>query len=244
MEVIHELKELGLDDSEIKVYLECLAEGGADVKEISKRAGLIRTTVYGVLQSLMKKGLVAKFKKDRAMFFHAVSPQELINIIDQKKARIESILPKLEEIRKKTHNIQRVESFEGKNGVKAITNDILSIPNQTVKIIGAGKKWIDFSSSFATNYYLRKKEARVKTKTILSDTKEERDFMKNKIVKNSEIKFIEGIDVTNSATFIYHDKASFVTYDKENAKGFVIEDKEFNKVQNILFDNLWKLAKK
>lgn len=94
------------------------------------------------------------------------------------------------------------------------------------------------------NYYLRKREANVKTKTLLSNTKEEKEFVKEKIAKNSEFRFLEEGDVSDVAIFVYRDKVAFVNYGEDDAKGFIIQDKEFNKVQNILFDNLWKLAKK
>jgi HTH-type transcriptional regulator, sugar sensing transcriptional regulator len=75
MTKLEELKELGLDDNEIKVYLACLSESGASVKEISKGSGLIRTTVYGVLQSLIYKGLVSELDKEGIKVFRAASPR-------------------------------------------------------------------------------------------------------------------------------------------------------------------------
>ncbi len=242
MQTINELRELGLDDNEIKVYLSCLAEGGLDVKGIAQKSGLIRTTVYGVLQSLMKKGLVSIVKKEGVKFFRAASPKELLSIIEQKKAKISSIIPELEKIRSAVPSFYNIEFFEGRNGVKTITNDIISIPNQIVKVVGAGKKWLEFSESFATIYYRKKKEQNVRTKTILNNSKEERESMKNAKVKNSEFKFIKDIDVTNIAIFIYHDKVSFVSYE-QSPRGFIIKDKEFNRIQNIFFDNLWDKAK-
>jgi sugar-specific transcriptional regulator TrmB len=242
MKNLDELRELGLDENEIKVYLACLTEDGSNVLDISKKSGLIRTTVYGVLQSLLKKGLVSKVKKEGIKFFLASSPSELLNILDQKKEKINSIIPELEKIRNSISKTYNIESFEGRNGVKVITNDIISVPNQIVKVIGAGKKWVEFSETFSMIYYRKKKENNVKTKTILSDLPEEKEFIKNRDIKNSEFKFFKGIDVTKTATFIYHDKVAFVSYE-ENPRGFIIKDKEFNEVQNIFFDNLWNKAK-
>ncbi len=244
METLEELKELGLDENEIKVYVSCLNNNGISVKDISKKSGLIRTTVYGVLHSLINKGLVSTMKKDGVKLFIAASPKELLNILDQKREIISSILPKLNELSKTKGITQNVEFFEGANGVKTITNDIISVSNETVKILGAGKKWIEFSRPFSTVYYRKKKEANVKTKSIATDTKEERKILKDKIVKNSEFRFLKNVDLTKSATFIYHDKVSFVNYEKESPRGFIIQDKEFNKTQNDLFDILWKIAKK
>lgn len=86
------------------------------------------------------------------------------------------------------------------------------------------------------------KEMNVKTKTILTDTEEERTFAKEKKVKNSEFRFLKGMDVCGTC-YIYHDKVSFVSYAEEEARGFIIQDKDFNKILNLLFDNLWGQAK-
>jgi len=238
-----ELKELGLDENEIKVYLGCLKEGGTNVREISAKSGLIRTTVYGVLQALMKKGLISEVNKEGVKFFRAASPNELLSILDQKREKISSIVSELEKLRNSVPKFYDIEFFEGKNGVKTITNDIISVPKEIVKVMGAGKKWFEFSESFAIIYYRKKKEAKVKTKTILSDLPEEKEFIKNRDVKNSEFRFLKGIDVSKIAIFIYQDKVAFASYE-ENPRGFIIKDREFNNIQNIFFENLWKLAKK
>ncbi|MCX6748619.1 MAG: hypothetical protein NT076_03360 [Candidatus Pacearchaeota archaeon] len=240
---LDELRELGLEENEIKVYLACLSEGGVNVKEISKKSELIRTTVYGVLQSLKQKGLVSEIDKEGIKVFRAASPKELLSILEEKKEKISSIIPELEKIRNSIPSFYNLKFFEGRKGVKTITMDIISKPNEIVKIIGAGKKWVEFSESFSLVYYRKKKEMKVKTNTILSDIEEERKFVKSRIAKNSEFRFMKGIDVTDTATFIYQDKVAFVSYEKE-PRGFIIKDKEFNSVQNIFFNQLWKQAKK
>ena len=243
MEALKELKELGLDDNEIKVYLTCLADQGSSVKQISERTKLIRTTVYGVLKALLQKGLVSTVDKEGIMIFRATSPKELLNILDQKRAKIESILPRLEQYQNAIPCRYRVELFEGRSGVKAVTNDIISKQNETVKVIGVGQKWLEFSSSFTTIYYRKKRAANVHTKAILADSKEERDFLVGKKFINSEIRLIKNMDFGKTATYIYHDKVSFVIYD-EDPRGFIVQDKEFNRIQNMLFDNLWNKLKK
>jgi sugar-specific transcriptional regulator TrmB len=243
MEQFNELKELGLDDHEIQVYLACLSHGCLNVKNIAKKTGIIRTTVYGIADALVKKGIMSETITGKEKVFRAVPPREFLNILEGKKAKIEGIINDLEKIGKTIPLFHKVEFFEGRNGVKTITNDLLSAPNQVVKVVGAGKRWITFSESFATVYYRKKKEQQVKTETILSDTPEERRFIKRSVVSNSEFRFLPGIDVTHVATFIYQNKVSFVSYD-ENPRGYIITDKQFHDVQNMIFDHLWQDAKK
>jgi len=243
MELPIELKELGLEDNEIKVYLVCLSDNGLNVKQIAERTQLIRTTIYGLLKSLMNKGLISNIDKEGVMSFHAVSPKELINILDEKKAKIESIIPQLEQYAKFMPSTLKIESFEGINGVHTITNDIISKSDAIVKVIGAGQKWLEFSNIFTSIYYRRKKEMNVHTKTILADIKEEKLFLKSKKSINSEIRFLKGVNFGNTTIYIYHDKVSFVVYDKDKARGFIIRDAEFNRIQNLIFDGMWEKAK-
>ena len=243
MEILNELKELGLNENEIKVYLSCLIEGGLNAKEISDKTSLIRTTTYGILNSLVNKGLISTIDKEKIRFFQSASPKELLNILEQKKGKIESIIPELEKYQKSVPIKYKVEVFEGVNGIKTVTNDIISKKNETVKIIGIGQKWLEFSDSFTKIYYRKKKENNVWTETILNDTLEERKFLKDKKYVNSKIKFLKDLNFGNSVVYIYHDKVSFVVYDKESPRGFIIKDKEYNRVQNLVFEKLWKIAK-
>jgi sugar-specific transcriptional regulator TrmB len=244
MDIPIELKELGLDDNEIRIYLACLKQQGLNVKQIAEQTGLIRTTVYGVIKSLMQKGLISKIDKANIMIFHSTSPKELLNILEQKRINIESIIPKLEKYQNIILPTYRMEMFEGMAGIKALTNDIISKANEIVMVIGAGQKWIEFSSIFSSIYYRKKKEMNVHTKTLLADTKEEKTFFKGKKHINSEIKFIKDIDFEATAIYIYQDKVSFVVYDQDIPRGFMIQDKTYNKIQKEIFNKLWNKAKK
>ena len=75
------LKEYGLSDNEIKVYLASLSLGTSKVNEISKKADLLRTTTYEVLKTLVEKGLVSYVIKSGVRYFEAAYPNKLINIL-------------------------------------------------------------------------------------------------------------------------------------------------------------------
>jgi len=71
----------------------------------------------------------------------------------------------------------------------------------------------------------------------------ERDYIRDKRVANSEFRFLDDLDI-NAELFIYQDKIAQVSFEPDNLKGVLIQDKEINKLQNIIFDKLWKIAKK
>jgi len=240
MEVIPELRELNLDDNEIKVYLSCLSLGSSKVHEIAKKSNLIRTTAYGVLRSLSEKGLVSTILKENITYFQAAEPKHLIETLEEKKNKISLILPKLEEIKAYVSHVHKVQIFEGKEGLKTIFNDFVLKENQEVKVIGFLSKWLDFFGVWTEIYYRKKNEKKVKT-FVLMDEKEKK-FASDKRVLNSEFRYLENLDI-NGECFLYEDKVILISFNKENLNGVVIQDKEIAKMQNLLFDKLWGQAK-
>ncbi len=241
MDVLNELKELGLDDHEVRVYLACLALGRAKVNDISKKAELIRTTTYGILRSLQEKGLVSTITVEGIIFFQAATPKQLIELLEEKKEKITAILPKLEALRSVVPVAHKIELFEGLNGVKTVLNDLVAIPNQDVLLIGAGKKWMEFSNSYRAMYYRKKKENNIHVKAIISDTPEERTATGGKTV-NTQTRFIKNLEASGSLC-IYNDKLAFVDYEEGNLRGFIIQDKHLTKIQTFMFEHLWKQAR-
>jgi sugar-specific transcriptional regulator TrmB len=239
MEIIHELKELNLNDNEIRVYLATLSLGSSKVSEIAKRSGLIRTTTYAILNSLINKGLVSVVIKNDITFFQAADPNQLVNILDEKKKKISSILPYLEQIKKTINNKHKVELFEGRDGLKTVFNDLVAKEGETIKIIGFSGKFIRFSESYSDIYYRKKKENKI-TSLVITDEKDRATT--NKKVVNSEFRYVTNLDA-DSEIFIYNNKIAMVSLKEDDLNGIIIENEEIFKLQSILFDKLWKIAK-
>jgi len=241
MKIIDELREFGLSENEVKVYLACLGLGKAKVNEISKKSNLIRTTTYGLLKSPGEKGLISKFDKDKITFFQPANPKEIINILEEKKRNISNILPELEELTSLKQESYNVELFEGERGVKTILNEAISAKGGIIKVIGAAQGWVKFAKEYIHIYYRKKKENKVQSLTLVDDTKENRKvFREEELKTNAKIKFSKGVCLENSAMIIYGKKVAFVNYEKNNLRGFVVKDPYFSIIQNNLFDKVWK----
>jgi len=235
------LTDYGLSKNESKVYLANLKLGIAKVNDIAKKSNTLRTTVYEILDSLLKKGLVSKTLKDNIVHFVAVSPKELLNILDEKRKKVFDGIPLLEELQNKTKQLIKVESFESPGGIKALTNDLLSEKNYTYKVFGGASAWLNFSPSFTEIFYRKKKEQKIFSKAI--NPKEEKALVKKGEIVNSERRYLPGMGFTSNC-YIYLDKVAFLDYEKDNFRGVIIQDKEFNQMVNFMFDSLWVKAKK
>jgi sugar-specific transcriptional regulator TrmB len=82
-----ELKLLGLNDVDIKVYLSLLKLGAAPASDIAKRAEIPRASVYDILERLEQEGLVSYSVKDFKKYFSPSGPRQLLKLLNIKRKK-------------------------------------------------------------------------------------------------------------------------------------------------------------
>ncbi|HLC93329.1 MAG TPA: helix-turn-helix domain-containing protein [archaeon] len=173
------LEEFGLTKNESKVYFALLRLGSANSATLAQEAGVHRINVYDVLNSLVAKGVVSYMLEGKVRMFRCENPQRFRQILEEKTAAIDSILPLL------------LKEFEGKRSGDEVT--LLRGPNakkaQFEEIIGrlknGGKIYVYMPSAysfierrpFAMNlekWYAQYKKHGIKAFIMLPDTKQAR----------------------------------------------------------------------
>jgi sugar-specific transcriptional regulator TrmB len=79
------LKELGLNDKEIEVYLTILKHGKLKPADVAKQININRTTVYSVAKELIKKGLIFEDLGSPAHYLVANDPKDILRLIDKEE---------------------------------------------------------------------------------------------------------------------------------------------------------------
>jgi len=119
------LKEFGLTEAEIKVYLALLSTGESTASGISRLTAQNRTFTYDRLRKLGNMGLVSSVIKDNKKYFIAAEPKQLISIMKEREEKIQIVLPELEKLRKPPEERPEVEVYSGLEGVKTALSLIL-----------------------------------------------------------------------------------------------------------------------
>jgi len=237
-----ELRDFGLTDLEIKVYLAMLKLGKALVQDISKKAGTYRTYTYDVLKSLKEKGLVSYVIKSGKQYFEVAKPEKLLNILREKEEKINSILPNLKAIYKSSSEKPKVEFYEGKEGLKTILDDLLRIKKE-ILVYGSTNKQLQLLEFYFPNFIRRRVKEKIKTKVITERSKESSEVYKRNKRELREMKFFpEKIDFP-TAINIYGNKIAILSLG-ENITGIIIEDKQIADTQRGVFNLLWGIARK
>ena len=91
------LEEIGLTQSEIKVYLTLNKLGSARAAEIIEKSGLQSPVVHRAFHSLADKGLITSIEIGKIKEYQSVKPERLVNIIEERKEKLLNIIPELKQ---------------------------------------------------------------------------------------------------------------------------------------------------
>jgi sugar-specific transcriptional regulator TrmB len=118
------LKEIGLSEKEVEVYLKLLTVNDATVTELSHLTQINRTTIYPILESLAEKKLVLEIEKGKKARFQAEQPERLTTYIQNKKSKLEEqeklldeVIPRIKSISMQSGEKPIVKVFDGREGI-------------------------------------------------------------------------------------------------------------------------------
>lgn len=234
-----ELKEYGLSEKEIKVYMSCLKAGSSTANRASELTGIRRSTVYEVMESLKKKGIISSFKKEKKYYFEAVKPAILLELLKEKEERVKRILPELNKLSKSLTEKPSVSLYEGKIGIRNAISEMLS--SKEILVYGASKEGDRIFDTFPANFAQKRTEKKVMMKAIVEEELPEH-MLDKKIKKYTQVRTLKSLADHKTAYFIYNNALLIITLEQEFV-AIKIESPLLASSQCIIFDILWKVAK-
>jgi sugar-specific transcriptional regulator TrmB len=175
------LQEIGLNEKEAAVYLMLIQVDDASVIDIAKKTEINRTTVYIVLESLEKKGLVSETTAGKKTHYHAEPPERLETyvqrqkvILDEHSKRLVDIIPQLKSVQRETGVKPIVKLYEGKEGIISLNEDLYENNDQ------GGTAYLIYSSDLLDSVFSKEDRAKykkvrlekgVKTKVLYNSSK-------------------------------------------------------------------------
>ena len=243
-EMISTLNEIGLSPKEIRVYLALLTLGATTVNRISEKADLIRTTTYDILKGLREQGLVSSFVKNRILHFEAINPTVILDRLKEKCMRFEKILPHIKTLRRNIPEKPVIELCEGKEGIKAVWQDILHERKQ-LSAVSNTKFLVNVLPLLVPRFIQQRVKEGIGAKLLTERTKESVRIMKHNDKQGlRETRFIPQLKKIPITQYIYGDSVAIEGSDPHNPLGIIIRHQDFAKEQQVLFDILWTQAQR
>src|SRR3989344_8437924 len=169
------LKDSGFLDKEIAIYLTILELGRGTVAEISRKAGINRSTGYVILDSLAGKNLVSISGKEPTQEYAALSPFNLVEYLNtqaQKQKKLaenaREILPELTSI----YNVgdrPRVFFYEGIAGLEHVYEDSLTSSGD-IYSTSTYEEMHETLPKYFSEYYARRAKKKIFVHTFVADT--------------------------------------------------------------------------
>ncbi|MBT5021504.1 hypothetical protein HOK51_05190 [Candidatus Woesearchaeota archaeon] len=241
--MIPELKEFGLSDNEITTYLTLLKVGETSANRISQLTGMKRTTTYDNLSLLITKGIVSKIVKDNVQYFIPAEPTKLSHLLEEKKKKIDKIIPELNKLKQTIREKSGVTFYEGKKGVLTVLNDIID-QKKKLWFYGSRKMALISLKHYPDNFIHKRAEEGIKLQAVLAEEdRKDKIYSEEDISKLSELKYLKELNKIKTNTFIYGDRVAFMT-SEENPSGIIIRNQQIVSQQKKIFELIWKSAKK
>jgi HTH-type transcriptional regulator, sugar sensing transcriptional regulator len=238
------LENLGLSHSEAKIYLALLKNGSSKSGSIIKSANLQSSTVYHVLNALVEKGLATYIFKSKIKYYQAEKPETFLKILEEKKQKLESILPSLKEKESIGKSNQSAKVYEGFNGIKTafsnVRDELKKDEEYYVFQINDKKIATKKIINFLRKHHQKRSEKGIKVKILISKKLRSESKIIFKDIKNTQIRYVNELLPSG---IVYKNK--FLTLDWEDIPTtFVIESNAIAKAYKKLFEDRWAHAKR
>lgn len=245
------LKQLGLNNSEIKVYFALLELETSTVGPIIDKADVPDSKIYIILDKLKDKGLVSHVIKNKVKHFQAADPKVLTKIIEQKQKELslqktvleKKIIPEIEKRRKLTEDKQEATIYESKAGLKAAFLYMLDSLNR-----GEEYQVLSFEKGLGTKeavdffreHHKRRQNRGIKVRLIAQKSKCETILKKHIFVRKNTRYTTQNFPI---GLYLFKNHVMTVLWG-EKKTAFIIKSKENYESYKIYFEDLWKKSKK
>lgn len=245
------LKEIGLTDSESKVYMAILELKDSTRGDIVNKSKISGSKIYELLEKLQEKGLISIYLKDNIKHFKATNPKQILNYIDEKKQKIIQtekeatlLLPELLSIYNISNESQEVELLTGLKGMQIIFEEQIDIMNkgETCYVIGGTKGSNEQTIlDFFEKIHLLREQKNIHTKMLFNSRQKKttKEIYSSKKYPLTKTKFISSTSPV--AINIYKNRTIIIIFGNQ-ISAIQIKSQEVANSFLEYFNLLWKTA--
>ena len=242
------LVKAGFSTNESSIFLSLLELGRGTVTQITRKAGLNRTTGYDVLDNLVSKGLASISGKEPKQEYIAESPDHILNLIkkniEDKNTQLENIKNILPELRS-LHNVlgrPKVRFYEGKEGLRDVYEDTLT-SHEPIRAYATYDDMQKALPGYFPEYFYRRAKKGIAIRAIFPHTQagldlskyDEEQMRETAIVPSDKFYFSPEIN-------IYDDKVMIASW--KESLGIIIESHEIADAMKKVFELAWAEARR
>ena len=243
------LEKIGLTKNEVKIYLKLLELGLTTSGAIIKKTGIHNSKVYDGLERLANKGLVTHVIISNTKNFKAVSPDRLLDFLEDKKnnineeeTEIKKIIPQLKLLQQLKTDDSQAEIFQGWKGLETVFNEGIKVMNKNDVwyVLGAYAGEDQQKTNALITKVIKKCEKKKMKWKVLYNESARKTFQYEQQSPITENKFLP--QETPATINIYKD-VTFIALWIKNPVAFKIKSKKVADSFKKYFEIMWALGK-
>lgn len=240
------LREFGLNEKEISIYLNVVGKNGLTAYEISKNTKIHKSTCYDVLNRLVEKGFVNVISNKSKRCYSINDLSKVLGRVKNKEAILNELIPKIKEIENEESN--SIISVEEKNAFSEFNEKLMELAKAKkitfLYMISNSSGLTTFNSRIFHKFLFseaRKKNIskNIKIKTIW-DERFRNDLFAKQFREFGKQRFLENLP-NKSTTFIYDNYVAFA-FINEKESYIEIKNKKISEEMKTYFEYLWEIS--
>ncbi len=241
---IPDFSQLGLTETEGKLYLALLELGGGYASTLARRAAMPRVNCYHTLENLRKKGLVNAVDKGRARYFLPEPPQVLANVLEEKADYARSILPDLLSITNSLSFKPAIRTYEGWDGVNAVLEATLKTKDKLLGYSNLKAKG-ELHGKSLRSYGAELMKNGIRTRIICPSSLEAFSFVSDYYPPDFPSDLVEILFVNprefsfENEILIFDDTVAIVSLNRDEPLAMLIESPSYARSQRAIFNLAW-----
>jgi predicted DNA-binding transcriptional regulator len=252
------LKELGLIDNEIAIYLALLKLGTAPASRIGHQAEIPRSTAKFTCEQLRKKQIINSIQKGNMVIYSIDSPEKLFYILKQQKQNIElqeqklnQIMPALKSMINPHIIMPKIQFYEGREGYALTYEHILSVLQPGDEMVSFVK--VDTNSmqahqrvkEIAFNFVQARINKKVRIRLLTLNNEYGKMIQKKDSVSLRKTKIVDapGLDFQMGEIMIYKDYIWSFSIENDVFFSYILCSPSLSKMNQALFEIAWGKTK-
>ncbi len=249
---IESLRELGLTEGEIKVYLALISLGENTSGPIVDESGVSISKVYTILDRLARKGLVSHIVKRKTKYFKAADPNRLLTFLLEKEQNLRAqeenlkkLIPELELRQESAFTAETAQVYDGLKGIQTARERTLQIMKKgdEMWIVGIARTPYDRLTPYFGEYHKRRYDKGIKCNYLYNEYARKPFGEESAKYPLSDVRYMPEELITHAWMEIYADTVT-IGINKGKSFSVVIQNQEVANSFKIYAKMLWSLGRK
>ena len=238
MDIIRSLELYGFTRNQTLVYVGLLKRLESTAFKLAEDTEIPRSTVYTILESLKKQGVVASFRKNNVAYFTPESPNQLLSLLKKKEEIVNDIMPQIRALTSRRFDEPIVKLYIGLDGIKTGLRDIIETSKtQKIKQILATSQsdLLKYLPKYFPNWLKQREDLGVFTKLILPSNAH--GYLSSN--KLREVKYLSKKFPFASSVTIYGNKLAFFSLENDEPYCVLLESAPITNMFTQFFLFAW-----